>query len=180
MAVVRDGVPNLWVAGLLQAGRDDRQSAAPDTPASSRRGGVRGAPPDGTLTQRTFERDGGSYPAWSPDGRWIAYQCAEGTDTHVCVTSAAAGGRLQLTDEPGQSWIGGWAPDNDTIVFAARRRGIWNIATVSRSTTAVRTLTRFGDSRSYVRYPRWDASRSRVVFERSETAGRLWAVEIGG
>ena len=97
MAIVQDGKPNVWVARL----RHQR--------------------PDGTLTQVTFEREGGSYPVWSADGRWIAYQCNEGTDTNVCVTKADGGGRAQLTHEHGQSWVGGWKPDNDTMLFAAER-----------------------------------------------------------
>jgi Tol biopolymer transport system component len=154
MAVVRDGAPNLWVASL----RESR--------------------PDGALVQRTFESEGGTYPVWSPDGRWIAYQCASGTDTHVCVTGADDGDRIQLTNEPGQSWIGGWAPDSDRIVFAARRGAVWNVATVSRSTSVVRTLTSFTEPRLYVRYPRWDRAHNRIVFERSETTGRIWSVDL--
>jgi Tol biopolymer transport system component len=94
------------------------------------------------------------------------------------VVGADGGERRQLTTDPGQSWIGGWALDNDTIVFAVCRRGLWNVAIVSRSTSRVRTLTGFSEPRIYVRYPRWDAFRARVVFDRAETAGRLWAVEM--
>jgi Tol biopolymer transport system component len=156
MAIVRDGRPNIWIAGL------SRKTLRPD----------------GTIVQRTSEREGGSYPTWSPDGRWIAYQCADGTDTHVCVIGAESGERSRLTSASGQSWIGGWAPDNDTVLYAARRDGVWNVATVSRATSTARTLTSFTGPRSYVRYPRWDAFRDRVVFDRAETAGRLWAVDI--
>jgi Tol biopolymer transport system component len=154
MAIVRDGRPNLWVAGL------------------------RLYRPDGTLVQRTFEREGGSYPVWSPDGRWIAYECTEGTDTHVCVIGAEHGDRVQLTHEPGQSWVGGWASDSDRVLFAAKRAAVWNVAAVSRSTGVVQTLTHFTEPRGYVRYPRWDPANNRAVFERSETTGRIWSVEL--
>jgi Tol biopolymer transport system component/DNA-binding winged helix-turn-helix (wHTH) protein len=154
MGIVRDGRPNVWVAGLSQMR------------------------PDGTVAQRTFVAEGGSYPVWSHDGRWIAYQCSEGGDTHVCVTGAEGGEAKRLTHEPGQSWVGGWKPDGDTILFAAQRSGVWNVRSVSRTTGAERMLTHFTVPRGYVRYPRWDAARGRVLFERSETTARTWWVAV--
>jgi Tol biopolymer transport system component len=154
MAVVRNGTPNLWVGSML----DMR--------------------PRGDLSQRTFERERGSYPAWSPDAQWIAYQCTRGTDTDVCVIGVDGTGRRQLTSESGQSWVGGWAADNDRILFAARRDAVWNVASVSRSTGAIQTLTHFTEPGIYVRYPRWDASQNRVIFERSETTSRILAVDL--
>jgi Tol biopolymer transport system component len=154
MAIVQDGRPNIWVAGL----RHER--------------------PDGTLTQVTFEKEGGSYPVWSGDGRWIAYECNVGTDTNVCVTKADGSGRAQLTHEHGQSWVGGWKPDNDTVLFAAERSGVWNIQSVSRTTGQVRTLTQFTTPQGHVRYPRWDSANHRAVFQRAQTTGRIWTVEL--
>jgi Tol biopolymer transport system component len=154
MAVIKEGVPNLWMTSL------------------------KSFKPEGGLVQRTFEREGGSYPAWSPDGRWIAYQCTTGTSTNVCVVNVESGERTQLTNDAGQSWIGGWASDNDTVLFASRRQGVWNVATVSRTAKTVRTLTHFTEPRGYVRYPRWDPLNRRVVFDRADTTARLWAVEL--
>ena len=154
MAIVQDGRPNIWIAGL----RHQR--------------------PDGTLTQLTFEQDGGSYPVWSSDGRWIAYQCNSGTDTNVCVTKADGGERTQLTDEHGQSWVGGWKPDNDTVLFAAERSGVWNVESVSRTTGKVHVLTQFALPQGHVRYPRWDPANQRTVFQRAQTTGRIWTVEL--
>ena len=154
IAVVQNGAPNVWVARL----QDFK--------------------PTGAFVQRTFESDGGSYPAWSPDGRWIAFQCGQGTDTHVCVTGGESGSRVQLTHDAGQSWVGGWVSDSDRILFAARRDAVWNVAAVSRSTGAVQILTSFTEPRMYVRYPKWDEANKRVLVERTETTGRIWSVEL--
>lgn len=154
MAIVQDGRPNIWLAGLQHQH------------------------PDGTLTQLTFEGEGGSYPVWSADGRWIAYQCNDGSDTNVCVTKTDGGGRAQLTHEHGQSWVGGWKSDNDTMLFAAERGGVWNLESVSRTTGRVRVLTQFTSPPGHVRYPRWDEANHRAVFQRAQTTGRIWTVEL--
>jgi Tol biopolymer transport system component/DNA-binding winged helix-turn-helix (wHTH) protein len=154
LAIVTEGRLNIWVAGIKQ----ER--------------------PDGTLTQLTFEKEGGSYPVWSADGRAIAYQCNDGTDTNVCVINADGKGRKQLTHEHGQSWVGGWKPDNDTVLFAAERGGVWNVQSVSSTTGQIRFVTRFTAPQGHVRYPRWDAASDRAVFERSQTTGRIWSVEL--
>jgi Tol biopolymer transport system component len=153
-AAQRDGIPNIWVVSL----------GNPGTPRQ--------------LVQRTFERQGGTFPSWSPDNRWIAYQCADGSDTQLCVTPADGGARVQLTKGPGQSWTGGWSPDSEQILTAARRNAVWNVAVVSRTTGTVRMLTHFSEPRVYVRYPRWDSRNHRAVFERADAIGKIWAVEV--
>ncbi|MEQ1912974.1 MAG: hypothetical protein ABMA15_29430, partial [Vicinamibacterales bacterium] len=81
--------------------------------------------------QLTHERHGGAFPKWSPDGRWISYQCDEGADTHVCVIGADGTGRRQLTSESGLNFTGGWI-GSDTILVAARRDAVWNVVGVDR------------------------------------------------
>lgn len=132
----------------------------------------------GPLRQLTFEKEAGSYPSLSEDGRWVAYQCAEGGATNVCVVPAEGGTRLQLTNDQDQNWVSGWAPDHDRIVFASRKGAVWNIALVSRTTRATQTVTSFTRAAQYVRYPVWAPARDRIVFERGEITGRIWSVEI--
>ena len=74
--------------------------------------------------------------------------------------------------------MGGWKPDNDTVLFAAERAGVWNIESVSRSTGQIGVLTHFTVPQGHVRYPRWDAFNHRAVFERAQTTGRIWSVEL--
>ena len=153
-AVVQNGIPNIWVASLNRSG------------------------PTGKLVQRTFEAQAGTYPSWSPDGQWLAYQCSDGGDTQLCLTGATSGDCVQLTRGSGQSWTGGWSPGGDDILIAARRDGIWNVGSVSRASRSVRMLTHFSEPRFYVRFPRWDRANNRVVFERFEATGKIWSVEL--
>jgi Tol biopolymer transport system component/DNA-binding winged helix-turn-helix (wHTH) protein len=156
VAYVRDGVPNLWTADI----------------------GARGLA--GPLVQRTFETVSGAFASWSPDGRRLAYQCARGRSTQLCLIDLAAPPPApvrQLTHDPGTNFNGEWA-DDDAILFAGRRGAVWNVMRVSVSDGAVRTLTSFREPRFYVRYPRWDRANRRVVFQRVEAAGRVWSVRL--
>ncbi|HUR35626.1 MAG TPA: winged helix-turn-helix domain-containing protein [Vicinamibacterales bacterium] len=153
MTLEREHVMNLWVASLKD--------------------GV----PEGPVTQVTFEQEGAAFPHWSPDGRWISYQCTDGDSIQACVVGIDGVGRRQLTTGPGQNFLGGWM-GNDTILVAARRRSVWNVIGLNRSDGSVSTLTPFTDARSYVRYPQWDAVGQRVFFERAEAAANIWTVDL--
>ena len=60
----------------------------------------------------------------------------------------------QLTNERGQSWPS-WGPDNDHLVFAGERDGVWNLYTISRRTRAVTRVTSFTSGAAYIQDPVW-------------------------
>jgi len=64
------------------------------------------------------------------------------------------------------------------MLFAARRDAVWNVGWVSRVSREVKMVTRFTDPHSWVRGPQWDETNRRIVFERAETAGRIWTVTL--
>jgi dipeptidyl aminopeptidase/acylaminoacyl peptidase len=89
-------------------------------------------------------------PAWSPDGKWIAYVATKrdvttidsvAEDTHVWVTEAAGGGGRELTsalDRRARSPR--WSSDNRNIFFLAGDRGqtlIYGVRTESGFTRAL-------------------------------------------
>lgn len=154
VTIVTYDVPNIWVVDLKN-GR-----------------------PSGQLRQLTHEAEGASFPEWSPDGRWVSYQCAaDDGDTNVCAIQLDGTGRKQLTAAPGQNWNGGWI-GKDRVLCASRRGAVWNVHAVTLDGRDEQ-VTHFTDATTYTRRPRWDAQHSRVVFERSApTVSRIWMVDL--
>jgi dipeptidyl aminopeptidase/acylaminoacyl peptidase len=83
-------------------------------------------------------------PAWSPDGRTIAFVCSKGRgeENDVCVVPAAGGAVRNLT----RDWTLDpqdltWSPDGKTIYFAAETRGNVHLFVVDLAGGAVRQVT---------------------------------------
>ena len=133
----------------------------------------------GAERQVTRDREAVSYPAWSPDGRWLAVEIKRLDHTHIGVVPADGRQSVQqLTFDAGQSWPRSWAPDNDRIAFAGQRAGVWNVFQVSRTTKTVKQLTHFTSAAGFVRYPAWSPTGARIVFERSVSVGTVWTVSL--
>ena len=119
-----------------------------------------------------------NYPAYSPDGKYLAFQMKRGDDTHVMVMPAEGGEPSQLTNDRGQSWIYDWSPDGGKVLFAGLREGLWNVWWVSRTTKEERRLTDYKKLNSFVRYPSWSPKGDRVAYEYSETTGNVWVADL--
>lgn len=133
---------------------------------------------DGRRTLIAKDPEAASYPAWSPDGAWLAVELKRGDSTQIGVVRSAGGDVTQLTDVRGQSWPHSWAPDNDRIAFAGEREGVWNVYTVSRTTRQVTQVTFFTSPAGYVRYPAWSPRGTRIVFERSQDTANVWTASL--
>jgi Tol biopolymer transport system component len=73
---------------------------------------------NGRRARRVSPADG-EYPAWSRDGRWLAFSRPSGATYDLWVMRSNGTGLEQLTDTI-SVWEGtpSWSPDNRTIVFS--------------------------------------------------------------
>src|SRR5882762_3411206 len=92
-------------------------------------------------------------PAWSPDGKWIAYTATQrdittidsvAEDTHVWVVDTAGGARRELTgamDRRARSPR--WSRDSKTIFFLAGNRGLTTIHSIALSCSSANCIGTF-------------------------------------
>jgi TolB protein len=128
------------------------------------------------LTDRThpsFGRDlpasyGADFPAWSPDGRRIAF-----FRHHIYVINADGTGLRRVTTSPRDAGGRGdfpiaWSPDGQRIAFVRRseERGT-DIYVVRADGGGLRRLTRSGD----VDEPAWSPDGRQIAFSRAVAAG---------
>ena len=73
--------------------------------------------------------DGGTdgLPAWSPNGRKIAFSRNVDDNVDIYTVNVDGSGLRQLTTAPGNDSVPAWTPDSRGIVFRSTRNGLWQI-----------------------------------------------------
>jgi TolB protein len=133
---------------------------------------------DGTKLRRiTKARGADFFPAWSPDGKWIAY-ISNGSRprdqvAYEIYVMRANGSRLRrVTRDRFPDYDLAWAPDGKHFVFQSTRpsatSGVW---VVNVNGTGLRRLT--GDAAQ----PAWSPDGKTIAFVRS---GRIWLMNANG
>jgi Tol biopolymer transport system component len=133
----------------------------------------------GTAKQFTFDKELAGFGAWSPDGKYIAYEVARSPNDALFIQPSGGGPATQITPFQGQHWMYSWAPDGDKILYAKPGHDlIWNIWSVSRSTKAEKQLTHYTKTNTYVRYPTISPRGNQIVYEFTETTGNIWMMQF--
>lgn len=82
-----------------------------------------GGVPSGPPRRLTDQEGNASHPAYSPDGRWIAYYLIDGAERDIWIAPTGGGQPIQFTDDPGQDIHPAWSPDGGMLVFVSDRAG---------------------------------------------------------
>lgn len=100
-------------------------------------------------------------PAWSPNGRRLAFACYA-ADDDICVIGADGRGAHHLTHGPSYDVQPAWSPNGRSIAFA-RDGDIWR---TRADGSGLRRLTRGAGTRDSA--PAWSADGKTIAFIRSD------------
>jgi TolB protein len=113
---------------------------------------------------RTIAR--GHSPAWSPDGRRLAFVRESGRNADVYVADAGGRNVRRLTTAPSLEYSPSWSPDGRRIAFASNREGRFRIYLVRADGAGVRRVSpRGGAGDSYS--PSWSPDGRLIAFSSS-------------
>ena len=63
-------------------------------------------------------------PAWSPDGKYIAYVAEKkGESLEIYVMNADGSNQIRITNSPGRDFAPAWSPDGNRLLFVTDRDG---------------------------------------------------------
>src|SRR6185503_18073409 len=83
--------------------------------------------PDGLALRLTDHPGLANYPAYSPDGRWIAYSRVEGDRRSIWIIPTRGGMPAQITEGPAARFHPSWSPDGSRVAFGAQDGGTYQV-----------------------------------------------------
>lgn len=170
--------------GHVTCSPDGKRLAFLKLPASSGKTQIFTVDVDGTnLRQLTFDENAGVlYPAWSPDGKYIAFHSKrQGEDMRALrVVSVDDGMTREVfrgkTPQDRFFWAS-WSPDGSKIAWCNRSSGDIGIGQVSDGKYDTFKVDIGAAAKSTFYMPRWSADGTKMVFTTYAYVGQLMVMD---
>jgi hypothetical protein len=81
------------------------------------------------------------YPAWSPRGNLLAYECLHQEHWHICITDLQSGSPRFLTHDNADDFAPAWSPDGTHVAFISDRDGNDQLYVMRADGTGIVRLT---------------------------------------
>jgi Tol biopolymer transport system component len=133
---------------------------------------------DGVETRLTREIYDASHPAWSPDGKSIAFNARVNGREEIFVMDAGGANVRQLTENQGDNYYPSWSPDSQQLAIASDRDGLIQVYVMNADGTNVRRLT---DGTSRAEKPAWSPDGSEIAIMLLDgNNAEVYAVRVDG
>ena len=110
------------------------------------------------LTDDAFDNQS---PAWSPDGKLIAFASNRDENVEIYVMNADGTNKKRLTYDPAEDNYPAWSPDNTRIAFASFRDGNAEIYVINVDGSGLRRLT---ENNAEDNFPTWSPINDQIAF----------------
>ncbi len=114
-------------------------------------------------------------PAWSADGKAIAFVTDRDGNREIYVMKADGTQEVNLTHDPSEDWAPAWSPDGSAIAFSSYRDGNWEIYVVGSDGSDPRRLT-FDGAADYG--PCWSPDGQAIAFHSNRDGN--WEIYVVG